>query len=199
MGRALKILAYAVILFLTYLVITAGLKSCNNDKKEVASAEVDNTAEETDLYEDDYFEDGTEEDEEDFFGKASEEDINYDEIDKALADKEKDKKSSPPSTPSSQVDYTTPPKPSGQTSYNNGNSSGNYMVIAGSYIINTNAENMVLKLKRMGYNNAEIVVFDQSQYHTVVASRSTSYDQALSSANGLKSQGIDSYVHTKKD
>ena len=201
MGRALKILAYAVILFLTYLLITATLKTCSKSDNDVASAEIENSIDEGEGFEDDYFEDGIDEiesttadEEDDFFGATdSVEDIDYEEIDQAL-EGTKQKKSA---NPTPDVDYTTPSVPERSTT--SSLSSGNYLVIAGSYIINTNAENMVLKLKRMGYDNAEIVIFDQSQYHTVVAQRSNNYNNALSIASGLKSKGVDSYVHTKKD
>lgn len=198
MGRILKILAYAVILFLVYLVITGFLKSCNN-KKDVAAAEVENAIDE-DYSGDDYFEDGEvtdtgiSVDSDDIFGEEKPSEINYDEIDKALDEKETTAESDYTST-----DYTTPPSSTTTTSnVNSGSSTGDFMVIAGSYIINTNAENMVLKLKRMGYNNAEIVIFDMSQYHTVVATRSNDYDDALSLSRELQAKGIDSYVHSKR-
>lgn len=197
MGRALKILAYAVILFLTYLVITAGLKSCSN-KKDVDSVEMNSSAELDEYSDDDYFEDGEDKsssETDDFFGSAeAQEDINYDEIDKAIDEKKTPK-------PKADVDYTettTRTTPPVRSNYTSGSTSGDYLVIAGSYIINTNAENMILKLKKMGYDKAEIIIFDQSQYHTVVASRSNNYDQALSVSGALKSKGIDSYVHRKK-
>jgi len=197
MGRTLKILAYAVILFLTYLVITAALKSCKNDSKDVASAQVENTDAPDETYDDDdFFEEGSETSSEsdDFFGPEGEEKIDYDEIDKAL-----DESTSSKQDTYEEPDYTTTTKPSTPPrSSTSSSSAGQYMVIAGSYIINTNAENMVLKLKKMGYANSEIVVFDQSQYYTVVAGRSDSYDGAMTVSGKLKSRGIDSYVHKKQ-
>lgn len=197
MGRTLKILAYAVILFLTYLVITAGLKSCKNDNKDVASAQVENTDIQDESYDDDdFFEEGSKDSSEDdnFFGPEREDKIDYDQIDKAL-----DKSSSSTQDTYEEPDYTTTTKPATTPrSTPSSSSGGQYMVIAGSYIINSNAENMVLKLKKMGYSNAEIVVFDQSQYYTVVAGRSNSYDGALTVSGKLKSRGIDSYVHKKQ-
>lgn len=202
MGRALKILAYAVVFFLTYLVITSFLKSCNNNDNIVADKVV---TEEVAGNEDDYFEDSDSnesegESEDEFWGGDSSDNIDYKEIDKAVEDNING------TSTDAEVDYTTPPDEStsttSTTTYPSNTSSssegGNYMVIAGSYIINTNAENMVLKLKRLGYNKSEIVVFDMSQYHTVVASRSFNYDDALGIANELKSKGVDCYVHNKK-
>ena len=199
MGRALKILAYAVVFFLTYLVITSFLKSCNNSNNVVADKVV---SEEVVGNEDDYFEDGEGgesegKSEDEFWGGDSSDNIDYNEIDKAVEDNING------TSIDAEVDYTTPPaETTSTTDYSSKPSSssdgGNFMVIAGSYIINTNAENMVLKLKRLGYDKSEIVVFDMSQYHTVVASRSYNYDDALGIANELKSKGVDCYVHNKK-
>ena len=81
MARLLKILAYAVILFLLYLVITGFLKSCNN-KKKVAAASVENTIESEngdEFFEDEEF-DGQEND---LFADNIEnmEEVDYDKID----------------------------------------------------------------------------------------------------------------------
>jgi len=195
MARILKILAYAVILFLLYLVITGFLKSCNNNSK-VASASVENTIESESG--DAFFEEEEFEGEENtlFADNVGEiEDIDYDKIDKAV---EKRTKSNGEDTPVyvEKEEKTAPPKPSTPSNYDS--SSGSYMVIAGNYIINTNAENMVLKLKKNGYNNAEIVIFDMSQYHSVVANRFSDYNSAYNLAKQLEAKGIDSYVHRKK-
>ena len=202
MGRTLKILAYAVILFLTYLVITAALKSCNNNTKDVASAEMDQSDSFEEVYEDDeFFEEGSDDgsSDDDFFGPVTEnEKVDYDEIDAALEKSSKRETVQPEiepdyTTPSKTTNHSTPPK-------KNYDDSGmvQYMAIAGSYIINSNAESMVTKLKKLGYADSEVVVFDQSQYYTVIAGRSSSYDGALRVSNKLKTNGIDSYVHKKK-
>ena len=75
---------------------------------------------------------------------------------------------------------------------------GNYMVIAGNYLVESNARSMTKKLSNLGYPNAEIGVFDRSQYHTVIASRHSSYSSALEVSNAIKRQGIDCYVKKKK-
>lgn len=105
------------------------------------------------------------------------------------------------------TDFTTPPevvreapvqKPSRPASVNRGNSSGEYMIIAGNYLVESNAGEMSRKLSNLGYNNAEIAVFDYSQYHTVIASRHNSYSDALQTANAIKRQGVDCYVKKKQ-
>lgn len=76
---------------------------------------------------------------------------------------------------------------------------GRYLVVAGNYLVEPNAREMVKKLKKMGFSGAEHLVFDQSQYYTVIASRSDSRNAAQSSSDNLKGKGIDNYVHTQRD
>jgi len=78
-------------------------------------------------------------------------------------------------------------------------SNGRYLVVAGNYLVEANAREMVKKLKNMGFNGAEHLVFDQSQYYTVIASRSSSRNSAQSSSDNLKGKGVDNYVHTQRD
>jgi len=79
-----------------------------------------------------------------------------------------------------------------------GTSSGQYLLLAGSYLIEENAEQMVRKLKKIGYSNAEIVVFDMSQYHSVCAGRFQSKSSARQESSSLKRKGVDNYVHTRQ-
>jgi hypothetical protein len=75
---------------------------------------------------------------------------------------------------------------------------GKYLIIAGNFLVENNANEMVNKLVNMGYNSAEVSVFDYSQYYTVIASRSDDYGLASSLSSELKTKGIDNYVHTRK-
>ena len=50
----------------------------------------------------------------------------------------------------------------------------------------------------MGFNSAEIVQFDNSNFSTVVASRFNDYDKATAAKANLVSRGIDCYVHKQK-
>lgn len=74
------------------------------------------------------------------------------------------------------------------------NSSGQYMIIAGNYLVESNASEMAKKLQNMGYGGAEKVIFDASSYHTVIASRYSDYGKAVRTASDLKAKGIDCYV-----
>lgn len=77
--------------------------------------------------------------------------------------------------------------------------SGKYFVVTGSFLLETNAKDMLKQLKKAGYHNAEIAVFDLSQYYTVFARRY----KTLNSANDLAASinqklGIETYVHEKR-
>ncbi len=84
------------------------------------------------------------------------------------------------------------------TNNNSGNSYGEYMVIAGNYLVESNAKAMMKKLSNLGYNNSDVSVFDNSQYHTVIASRHDSYGSALEIASAIRRQGVDCYVKKKQ-
>jgi len=196
MGRFLKIAVYVAVLFLAYLWIATVAKSCN--KKSTADASDTEMVEDyvdvdSDEFEDDLFEDeegsdldetattdgmggGNEIDEEDPSG------IDYTEVDEIIEN----------SSPTEE--YT--PAPSRSTT--SSSYSGKYMLLAGSYLIEDNAQAMVKKLKKLGYDNAEMVIFDMSQYHSVCAGRYSSLSAAQQESGALKRKGIDNYVHRKQ-
>jgi len=192
MGRFLKIAVYIAVLFLGYLWIATVAKSCNksntasNDDTEM----VDDIAYE-DEFADDFFEDEEEDTEEsvDEMGGGSEsseefditesETMDYTEIDEIIED-----------TKTESVTHSAPIRQS--------SSSGKYLLLAGSYLIEDNASQMVRKLKKMGYDNAEVVIFEMSQYHSVCAGRFSSRSAAKQESNSLKRKGVDNYVHTKQ-
>ena len=199
MGRSLKIVVYVAVLFLAYLWIATVAKSCNkqatadsNDKTEM----IDNIADvDSDEFEDDLFEDeeGSDIDvtatTDGMGGGTFTEDANaidYTEVDEII-----EKTTSTKKTPV--ADSYTPAKRNSESTY-----SGKYMLLAGSYLIEDNAQTMIKKLKKLGYTNAEMVIFDMSQYHSVCAGRYTSLSAAQQESGALKRKGIDNYVHTKQ-
>lgn len=206
MGRFLKIGVYVAVLFLAYLWIATVAKSCN--KKATADANnntemVDDIVDvDTDEFEDDLFEDEDENDIDetattDGMGGGTFEDededsdsngIDYTEVDEII---EKSNNTKAKSTTSSNA--TTSTSSNTNTSY-----SGKYMLLAGSYLIEDNAQAMVRKLKKLGYDNAEMVIFEMSQYHSVCAGRYSSLSSAQQESGTLKRKGIDNYVHTKQ-
>ena len=198
MGRFLKIAVYIAVLFLGYLWIATVAKSCNktttanNDDTEL----VDDIASE-DEFADDFFEDETEESDEsldEMGGGISTENnsdlmdsspIDYTEVDEIIEENKPTKQKH--SAPVSQTTTTS-----------TSSSSGKYLLLAGSYLIEDNATTMVNKLKKMGYSNAEVVVFDMSQYHSVCAGRYGNMSSAKQESSSLKRKGVDNYVHTRQ-
>ena len=196
MGRSLKIVVYVAVLFLAYLWIATVAKSCNKqdtaDSNNNTEMVDDMTDVESDEFEDDLFEDeeGSDLDETattDGMGGGTyqEEDdgdtIDYTEVD-AIINKTTTTKSPVTST-----------KSNTKSTY-----SGKYMLLAGSYLIEDNAQIMIKKLKKLGYANAEMVIFDMSQYHSVCAGRYSSLSSAQQESGALRRKGIDNYVHTKQ-
>ena len=75
-------------------------------------------------------------------------------------------------------------------------SDGNYLLIAGNYSEEFNADGMVKKLKSMGFAKAEKIVFEGSRFYTVIAGKYPTADSATSAQRGLGN--IDSYVQRKR-
>lgn len=90
---------------------------------------------------------------------------------------------------------TTTPKGGTPTSYNN---SGAFMVVAGSFSMRHNAETQVKKLKKIGYDNARVEIFNGGALATVLVDRFDDYDRAKRLANELKGKGVDSFVKEKQ-
>lgn len=206
MSRLLKILLYAIVLFFLFLWLSTIVKSCGSDNEptqtSTTTASVDDSQEET-YGEDDFFEDEEDDDtpteivsDPSDMSTETESQIDYTEIDKVVEDQLKQEKSKPAKP------VNTPPqsKPiqSTNTTVSKGNSNGKYMVIAGSFLIKDYALNMQKRLAKLGYDNSELVVFDLSQYHSVVAARYSTYEAALKVSNELKRSGVDCYVHAQQ-
>ena len=104
-------------------------------------------------------------------------------VESSTNENESANKSSPPPAPKQKVEQRNPSASSG----------GNYLVVAGSFIIPDNANRMKSKLSRMGYN-AEVVNFDLSEYHAVLAGRYPDYNTAQDAVNALSKKGVDAYV-----
>lgn len=213
--RYLKITLSGTVLFLVYLWVTVMFNSCNskpaiNDSQstELLDEEmegVDYTESEAE------FEGG---DDEDYDAKPESDDDEMNEMEED-DDYEAGDYTSNESTNEREFPVAKPSKSEGNTSltprkkrstssnndvnpYESGSSSGQYLVIAGSYLLEDNAKRMVNKLQGMGFSNAEIVYFDQSQYHSICAGKYDSKSSASKTAGSLKSNGIDSYVHRRQ-
>ena len=213
--RYLKITLSGAVLFLVYLWITVMLNSCNGNTKVPVE-----TGNEVELLEEEMmsgdFDDEFEGDNDSFGSKPGngdadaepssdyEEDDDYTAGDYTTKAEEKRFKASEtkPKSKSQGNTALTPrtKKENANTSTNasSGNAAGQYMLIAGSYLLEENAKKMIEKLQGLGYSNAEIIYFDQSQYHSICAGRFDSSSSARESASNLNGSGIDSYVHRKQ-
>lgn len=72
-----------------------------------------------------------------------------------------------------------------------------YMVVAGSFTSNANADKHASKLEKEGFT-PEIVNFNNSRMYTVIASRYDSEAAALAAVKKLRTKNIECYVHRKR-
>lgn len=101
------------------------------------------------------------------------------------------------STSSTGSTATTPAPPAVNNSSSAGNS-GRYMVLAGSYRQRVNADNQVARLRKMGYVNAEVSLFDRGSFAVVLVDRFSTYGDAKRLVNELAAKGVDAIVDEKK-
>ena len=212
MGRIIKVGIYALIILILYFWVTAILRS---SKKNEAQEQKNEIVTDTAAYSQDSVEMMDEEtdyisNEDIVSGK-----IPYKEVDKTIEElsgnkavpksaapaNSSDQKTEAPVTnqPTPQTEKTRPAvrqETPQQVTVSLGDD-GDYLVIAGSYILEDNANKMVKKLRDMGYTNAGVVVFDASEYYSVVAVRHKTQDKAQLSSDALKRKGIDSFVKKK--
>lgn len=186
MSKLLKIVLSVVGISLFYLWICTMFQACGNkkssqDSQTEALGELASGDEEIiDVSDEDFFEDDID------YSEDNSEEESFEELESNLVS---DK-------PVSNTKQNTQQSSSGTTRTAT-SSSGDYLLISGNYLVQSNAQEMLSKLQNMGYANAEIVIFDRSQYHTVIASRFSSYETALQSASMLKQKGVDCYVKKK--
>lgn len=182
MERLPKIIIMIAAMTAIFLWVSTAFNSCG-DKDLIDEMEVVADQDDTDVFSDDLGDDifGDEADDEDLIFEESEpvEEEEYVETD-FTADVDDEPAYTPP-----------PSRPASVTS------AGEYMVIAGNYLIESNARDMINKLSNLGYGNAEIGIFERSQYHTVIASRHASRSAAIQASSDIKYKGIEAYVKKK--
>lgn len=123
--------------------------------------------------------------------------INYEDVDKKAKSLEKTKtnkvvEESKPAVKPKLVEIKSLPSKALTSDQN-----GKFLVIAGSYLLKENAMKMVKKLKSKGYESATTVVFQASEYHSVIATTKASRADADATVKSLKASGIDSFVKAK--
>lgn len=79
------------------------------------------------------------------------------------------------------------------------NDQGDYLVMAGSFRMKSNAESQARKLRNLGYSDAEIALFNRGTYASVIVDRFADLSSANDLVRELKSQhGVDAYVQAKR-
>jgi len=190
MGKLFKIIVWIIVLTVIYIWFSTVLKSCKSDSSVLE--DVTNVAED--------FTEDIEQSIPDIDGETFEAEGDYDDgSDNTIEEQELDYSSEDEladleSALQDDVEETPPPE---RYTRSTSTSSGQYMIIAGNYLVESNATEMNSKLRNLGYDSAEVAIFDQSQYHTVIASRYDSYSDAIVAASNLKEKGIDCYVKKK--
>jgi len=193
MGRILKILLYLALLFFAYLWVATVFKSCNNDATGGPISTVVNAAEEGI---DDITDAGSDllDETEDFFDEEEEyEEVNYEALDTEEDYEDDDVYEEEDYSAPEKKESTPAPAPRRSTSVG----IGNFFVITGSYLVESNAQEMRDKLSKLGYE-AEVVIFDGSQYHAVISGRYASHEDAREDSRKLTGKGIDNFIQKKK-
>lgn len=75
---------------------------------------------------------------------------------------------------------------------------GDYLVLAGSYRIRSNAESEVRRLKNMGYSNARVALFNNGAYAGVLVDRFEAVGDANALSKELKGKRVEAYVQKKR-
>lgn len=225
MGRVLKILSLAVLMFLAYMGISLLTKSWNKESASAKKLTEQSKDKKPDIFED-----------EEFFAEddssSSDQTINYKELDQTIANTKndiKEKQSQPTTSPVSlppttakektntkpkeevkpvaktntkaknvSIDKPSEVKTTPNQSKESLSGTGVFTVVAGNYLLEANADQMVNKLKNSGYNSSEKVVFDLSEFYTVIAGKYNNYESASKTVSNLKTKGIDCYIHRNK-
>ncbi|GEM_PF-4900498 len=84
------------------------------------------------------------------------------------------------------------------SAYDSDNAGGKFLVVAGTFKQEANAQIQLKKFQQMGYKNAEIGKFNKKAYASLIVNRFNSSAEAKQLVNTLKRKGIDAYVHTKR-
>lgn len=75
---------------------------------------------------------------------------------------------------------------------------GNYMVFAGTFSIRQNADNLAKKLRKSGYENAKVELFNGGKYAVVMVDRFKFFDDAKKLSTDIKARGYESSIHRKR-
>ncbi|MEM9884585.1 MAG: SPOR domain-containing protein [Bacteroidota bacterium] len=73
-------------------------------------------------------------------------------------------------------------------------SAGRYLVLAGSFRIQSNADNYARTIRNKGYSSTSVERFDNGVYAVVLVDRFNSLSDAQALVRKLENDGVDSYV-----
>ncbi len=214
MSRVLKIVSIAVVLFLGYMWLSVMTKSCNSPKEIEFPNQKDVVQQDDEFSKEDFFDESdTLKNRQANVDTSNTKDvIDYTEVDKNIKEIKKTQEVPAKSVevpiketqkPNVVVDKkplinpeTTKEKPQEKIELPK-SGKGRYVVIAGNYLVEANADAMVKRLKKAGFSSQK-VVFNLSQFHTVVVARYDDNASASKSAAILKSKGFEVYVKSQK-
>ena len=186
LNKPLQVTLHGAIIIALFFGLSLGYQSCMKNKnadgltdRELAEQKLTETAEQTS---DDFFEDEGDEESNPLLDDTSDDDAQPPEEESPAEVEE-----TPPPPPPARAQQTTTPSTSGE-----------YLVVAGNFLIESNATGMVSNLKSKGYSGARSTVFDLSQYYTVVAGQYETRTRANTISDELKKLGIDNYVVRRK-
>jgi len=191
MNKILKAIVYILILTFLYLWLTTVFDSCGKKSIEI-SEDVEEVMDDQDG-DDDLIDLTSVVDDGDDEFESEEEETSYEE----MATKRAEEISNDLTEPIEETSSTPVAAPVSEPRFSAENSAP-YLIVAGSFSQENNANNLIDKLRRMGYNDAEKVRFDESSFYSVVAERHSNRERANTRARDLKSRGVDCYVHTRK-
>lgn len=214
MSGLLKYLLYALLIFIVGVWIFTVAKTCNSKdvtdvvENPISSDATDKaTANLDDLYSDEDDSEGDGDNSAKGDSDLYDEDVDEDDVAaaKRAAMAEADEKGDELTRDLDEKDAAVNKSRNSSSSRNNASSgssassSQKYLVVAASYLSEANAKAELRKLKRAGYDEAEIVVFDFSQYHTLCVARYNNLGEANSVKRKLiNSRYPDAYVHRKR-
>ena len=81
--------------------------------------------------------------------------------------------------------------------YDSGSATGAYLVLAGSYKQKINATNQVNKLRKMGYDDASVQIFNSGALAVALVDRFDTYSEANALKKELESKGFDVFIKKK--
>jgi cell division protein FtsN len=201
MQRLLRIVLLITFMLLIILWFSTIFNTCNKKDEVTATEQMTEGSDSSDVFQD--LDDEFFEDEQDLFTEESGGSTNLE----TQASRNNNNASDPfqYEDPDDFTDYTGEPatntENSGSSKSNTKSSSYNenatYLVVAGSFLVKDNADNMRQKLQNLGYS-AEVRNFNYSQYHSVIAGRYNSKSDADNTVAQLKNRGISCYVHKRQ-